>query len=321
MLKKSFALAAAACLMSVSAMAQDNPDPVPFAEVPTPEDAGAIRLYDGAAPGSEDSTFQEVWRNAGTERWATNVSVPTLLPILPENPAATRAAVIVIPGGGFQFVSMDNEGYTIANWLAERGVAAFILKYRTMETPSEAAAFGAFMGALWGPPSDDLQSDNASGPSVDVTQGIPFAVADAQTALELVKAKSDDWGYDADKIGMLGFSAGAITALGVTLSGDDSAPKPDYLGYIYGPMTAVEVPEESPPMFAALAADDDLFAGQGFGIVEAWQAAGTPVELHYYQSGGHGFGSYKRGAPADDWFDQFMRWMEAQDLLTPPVSE
>lgn len=313
MLKKLCALGAAACLISVTAMAQDNPEPVPFAEVPTPEDSGAILLYDGAAPGSEGSTLQEVWRNAGTERWATNVSVPTLLPVLPEDPATTRAAVIVIPGGGFQFVSMDNEGYPIANWLAERGIAAFVLKYRTMETPTNAADFGAFMGALWGPKPSDAP--------VDVTQGIPFAVADAQTALEMVRAKSDEWGYDANNIGMLGFSAGAITALGVTLSEDESTPKPDHLGYIYGPMNAVEVPDEAPPMFAALAADDGLFAGQGFDIVEAWQAAGKPVELHYYQSGGHGFGSYKRGVPADEWFDQYIGWMEAQDLLTPPATE
>ena len=313
MQKKLCALGAAACLFSGTVVAQDIADPIPFGEGPAPEDAGAILVYVGAAPGAEGSTLTEVWRNAGTERWATNVSVPTLLPVLPEDPAATRAAVIVIPGGGFQFVSMDNEGYPIANWFAERGVAAFVLKYRTMETPTEAAEFGAFMSALWAPQPGDAP--------VDVTQGIPFAVADAQTALDLVKAKSDEWGYDADKIGMLGFSAGAITALGVTLSEDDGTPKPDYLGYIYGPMTAVEVPEQAPPMFAALAADDGLFAGQGFGIVEAWQTAGVPVELHYYQSGGHGFGSYKRGVPADDWFNQFIGWMEAQDLLAPPTEE
>jgi acetyl esterase/lipase len=310
MLKKIIATGLAASFMASIALAQDN---VPFAEVPTPEDAEALPLYEGAAPGSEGSDLEEVWRNAGTERWATNVTRPTLLPILPEDPAATRAAVIVIPGGGFQFVSMDNEGYPIAEWLAERGVAAFVLKYRTMETPTDPAAFGAFMSALWAPQPGD--------PQVDVTQGIPFAVADAQAALELVRENSEDWGYDADKIGMLGFSAGAITALSVTLSDTTQAPKPDYIGYIYGPMDAVDVPEGAPPMFAALAADDDLFAGRGFGIVEAWQAAGIPVEFHYYQSGGHGFGSYKRGVPADDWFDQFIGWMEAQELLAPPQAE
>ena len=92
--------------------------PLPFERVDTPEDAAAIPLYAGDAPGSEGSTLEEVWRNAGTERWANNVTRPTLLPVWPDDPDATRAAVIVVPGGGFQFISMDNEGYPIAEWLA-----------------------------------------------------------------------------------------------------------------------------------------------------------------------------------------------------------
>lgn len=287
--------------------------PLPFERVETPEDADAILLYQGEPPGSEDSQLVEVWRNAGTERWANNVSRPTLLPVLPDDPSATRAAVIIVPGGGFQFVSMDNEGYPIAEWLAARGVAAFVLKYRTMETPATQADYAAHMSALWTPQPGD--------PQIDPTLGIPFAVADAQAALKVVQANASDWGYDADKIGMLGFSAGAVTTLGVTRSSEPDAPKPDFIGYLYGPMNEVEVPENAPPMFAALAADDSLFAGQGFGLVEAWQAAGIPVELHYYQSGGHGFGSYKRGVPADAWFDQYVGWMEAQGLLAPAETD
>ncbi|MEM7639001.1 MAG: alpha/beta hydrolase [Pseudomonadota bacterium] len=303
-------LGAAALLLSFGLTGQAEEEGailVPFERVETPEDAGAIPLYDGEAPGSEGSDLEEVWRNAGTERWANNVTRPTLLPVLPEDPKTTRAAVIVIPGGGFQFVSMDNEGYPIADWLAERGVAAFVLKYRTMETPATQEGYIAHMNALWNPQPDDTL--------IDVTQGIPFAVADAQAALGIVQASAEEWGFDADKIGMLGFSAGAITALGVTTADADDAPKPNFIGYIYGPMTAIEVPEKAPPMFAALAADDGLFSGQGFGLVEAWQSAGVPVELHYYQSGGHGFGSYKRGVPADGWFDQFVSWMSAQGLM------
>ena len=309
--QKSLATGLAASLLMLTANAQDSEQPLPFPVVPAPEDAEAIALYGGAAPGSEATELDEIWRNAGTERWATNVTVPTLLPVLPENPDASRAAVIVVPGGGFQFVSMDNEGYPIADWLAERGVAAFVLKYRTMETPTDQAEFTAFMSALWSPQPGD--------PQIDVTQGIPFAVADAQKALDLVRANSDAWGFDADKIGMLGFSAGAMTTLGVTLADGDAAAKPDFIGYIYGPMLATEVPEGAPPMFNAIAADDPLFQGQGFGLIESWQNAGAPVELHYYQSGGHGFGSYKRGVPSDGWFDQFMLWMGGQGLLAPPV--
>lgn len=307
MVSRLFFAACATALLSPIMQAQDADAPLPYERVATPDDETAIPLYAGAAPGSEETNLEEIWRNAGTERWANNVTRPTLLPVLPEDPAATRAAVIVVPGGGFQFISMDNEGYPIAEWLAARGIAAFVLKYRTMETPATQEGYAAHMNALWAPQPGD--------PQIDTRQGIPFAVADAQAAMKIVQENATEWGYDADKIGMLGFSAGAVTTLGVTKADDPDAPKPDFIGYIYGPMSAVDVPAEAPPMFAALAADDGLFAGQGFGIVEAWQAAAIPVELHYYQSGGHGFGSYKRGVPADAWFDQFVGWMAAQGLL------
>lgn len=277
-------------------------------EVPVQDDVGAIPLYDGAAPGFDGATQTETWFDIGTERWATNVTVPTLLPVLPDDPETTRAAVIVVPGGGFQFVSMDNEGYPIADWLAERGIAAFILKYRVMQTPEDAAGFQAHMGRLFAPqPGDE---------PVDIREGIPLAVADAQVALDLVRSRADEWGFDADKVGMLGFSAGAMTSLGVVTAEDTTAPRPDFIGYIYGAMLAVDLPADPPPMFNALAADDPLFKDQGFGLVEAWRDAGAPVEFHYYQSGGHGFGSYKRGVTADAWFDQFVDWMDAQGLLS-----
>lgn len=293
--------------------AQDGEAALPFPEVEAAEDVGAIALYDGAVPGAEAPALMEIWRDAGTERWVTNVTQPTLLPVLPEDPAQTRAAVIVVPGGGFQFVSIDNEGYPIAEWLAERGIAAFILKYRTMPVPEDQAEYAAFMSAFWSPPPGEER--------IDVRPGIPIAVADAQAALSLVRARSDEWGFDADKIGMVGFSAGAMTTLGVTLAAQDSAPKPAFIGNIYGPMTAVDVPDDAPPMFVALAADDPLFAGQGFGLVEAWQAAGIPVEFHYYQNGGHGFGSYKRGATADAWFDQLVGWMTTSGWLAAGATD
>ena len=126
---------------------------------------------------------------------------------------------------------------------------------------------------------------------------------------------------DADKIGMLGFSAGAMTTLALIQSEAEDRPHPDFVGYIYGPMGTANLPARLPPLFAALAADDGLFAGQGFGLVEDWQANGAAVELHYYQSGGHGFGSYQRGVTADAWFEQFLGWMEAQDLLVPTTHQ
>ena len=270
--------------------------------VPAPEDPASLPLYEDDGAGLADT---EIWTDAGTERWARNVSHPTLLPVLPDPEVATGAAVIVVPGGGFQFVSIDNEGYPIAHWLAEQGVAAFVLKYRVMQTPEPEAEFDAHMQRMFAPTPDMTP--------IDVRPGIPPAVEDAQAALSMVEARAVEWGIDPDRIGMLGFSAGAITTLG-TVQAEDGAPRPDFIGYIYGPMTATTVPETAPPMFVALAADDALFGQQGFGLVEAWQSAGKPVELHFYDSGGHGFGSYRRGNPADGWFDQFLRWMDGRGL-------
>lgn len=295
------------------ALAQETDGATQMKTIPAPIEAGAIALYDGVAPGSESATHTEIWTDIGTERWARNVTQPTLLPVLPDADIATGVAVIVVPGGGFQFVSIDNEGYRIADQLAAQGVAAFILKYRTMETPEAESAFAVHNEKLFAP-------DTPENERVDVTQGIPFAVADAMAAMRIVEARQAEWGVDKDRIGMLGFSAGAVTTLSMVLAGEDT-PTPDFIGYIYGPMNTVDVPDNAPPMFAALAADDPLFGNQGFGIIEAWQSAGVPVELHYYDEGGHGFGAYKRGVTADGWFDQFIRWMAAQGLLQPPAED
>ena len=302
---RTYWLALTAFLLPVSALAQSSD----MVRVPAQIDEGAIPLHGAYVPGADGG---EIWTDVGTERWERNVTQPTLLPVLPDEEVATGAAVIVVPGGGFQFVSIDNEGYPIAQWLADRGIAAFVLKYRVMETPVPEDEFSVHMDRMFAPTPETVP--------IDIREGLSVAVVDAQAALELVEARSEVWGIDPSRIGMLGFSAGAMTTLGITLK-DGDAPRPDFIGYIYGPMTPVDISGEVPPMFAALAADDSLFGDQGFGLVESWKDGGGAVELHYYASGGHGFGSYKRGVTADGWFDQFISWMKAQGLLDIPVEE
>ena len=112
---------------------------------------------------------------------------------------------------------------------------------------------------------------------------------------------------------MIGFSAGAMTTMATALA------KPDmhlaFIAPIYGSMESVTVPVGAPPMFAALAANDPLFAGKGLGLIDSWQRAGRPVELHLYQAGGHGFGLGKAGTTSTGWFDSFVRWLDANGLL------
>ena len=280
-----------------------------FKRAARPVEPTAIPLYQGTAPGSESATQQEVWTEAfGGETWIRNITRPTLTPFLPKKGTANGAAVLVIPGGGFQFVSITNEGWPIAQWLAGRGVAAFVLKYRVEKTPDSEAEFGkAMMARFQAPPRD-------APPAPEMTAAVEIARADAQTALRMIRAGAAKWGIDTKRVGMLGFSAGAMTTMATTLANAPDA-RPDFVAPIYGFMLPVTPPPSPQPMFAALASDDQLFNKQGFGLIESWQKAGGSVELHYYQGGGHGFGSHKKGTTSDLWFEQYMAWMKARGLL------
>ncbi len=106
-----------------------------------------------------------------------------------------------------------------------------------------------------------------------------------------------------------------MLTLSTELYGQDA--KPAFIGDIYGPMTAVNVPADAPPLFVALAADDPIFGNSGFGVVDSWRAAKRPVELHLFEQGGHGFGMYQKETTSTGWFDEFVRWMGMHGLLKP----
>ncbi len=280
-----------------------------FKRAVRPAEPTAIPLYKGVAPGSKAATQTEVWTEAmGSEQWVRNITRPTLTPFLPKKGTGTGAAVLVIPGGGFQFVSISNEGWPIAQWLADRGVAAFVLKYRTEKTPDSEAEFQKAMMARFQAPRADAP------PAPEMTAAVEIARADAQTALRLIRSNATKWGIDTKRVGLLGFSAGAMTTMATTLANEPDA-RPDFIAPVYGMMLPVTPPDRPQPMFVALASDDPLFNKQGFGLVESWQKAGGSVELHYFEGGNHGFGSHKKGTTSDMWFDEFMAWMKARGLL------
>ncbi len=278
--------------------------------VANPTDPNALPLYPGVAPGSESALQKEVTSKVFGETWIRNVTRPTLTPFLPNKGKANGAAVLVIPGGGFKFVSMSNEGTPVAAWLAARGIAAFVLKYRVDATPDNEDEFAKVMRAQFaaGPRSGDIPLER--------TAAVGLARADAQVALRMIRGNAAKWGVDPKRVGMLGFSAGAMTTMATTLA-DAPDARPDFIAPIYGAMTPVSPPAKPQPMFVAMASDDMLFNKQGFGLIESWAKAGGSTEFHYYSAGGHGFGSHKKGTTSDLWFDQFMAWMGTQDLLKP----
>jgi acetyl esterase/lipase len=128
----------------------------------------------------------------------------------------------------------------------------------------------------------------------------------------MIVERAEEWGVDTTNIGMIGFSAGAGLTMHSTLN--SKTMNLAFIGPIYGGLNAVEVPENAPPMFNVIAADDFLFHGE-FGLIESWHKAGIPVEFHLYQNGGHGFGLGNPDRTSNRWFDTFIHWLEVNRFL------
>jgi len=122
-----------------------------------------------------------------------------------------------------------------------------------------------------------------------------------------VRKRAGEWHLDPTRIGMVGFSAGAMLTLQTALQEPET--KPAFIGIIYGPLAPVTVPPDAPPMFVALAADDPIFGHGGTRLIQSWMAAKRPVEFHLYEQGGHGFGMYEKSTTSTGWFNAFVSWL------------
>ena len=265
--------------------------------------SGSLPLYP-TPMGSPDT--EQWYGNSFAELSVRNVTSPTITPFLPDAGKANGAAVVVVPGGGNYFVSLGNEGIPVARWLAERGVAAFVVKYRSVPTPRDEPGFAA----SW----KDSMTKMIASKSTMVLPGEENARKDVQQALRFVKSGASRWGLDPNRIGLVGFSAGSIATLNTVLA-DAPDARPAFAGLIYGRMVPVKPPKSLPPIFVALAADDPLFGKQGIGVVDSWQAAGGSAELHYYASGGHGFGMKQQGKSSDGWAESFCLWLKDRGFI------
>ncbi|HTK47813.1 MAG TPA: alpha/beta hydrolase [Gemmatimonadaceae bacterium] len=294
---------AVTCALAAPALAQNDK----MTPVPTPAQPNAIELGTPPLPGA---TAQESWHRQYGSLFARNVTVATLTPYLPDPSKASGAAVVVAPGGGFRTLSMENEGSNVAKALAAKGVAAFVLKYRLVQTPADMPGFEQsmrqmFSGAAARPPRPSTPDAMAA--------SIAPQLEDARAAFALIRKRASEWHVDPDRIGMVGFSAGAMLTVTTALAGQDA--KPAFIGDIYGPMGTMSVPADAPPMFVAVAIDDPLFGGGEIGIVKSWIAAKRPVELHLFERGGHGFGMYPKETTSTGWFDEFVRWLGMHGML------
>lgn len=282
-------------------------EPPPIPNEPAREKAHppSIALWSEGAPGSEARRGEPErvdWRQEPDIVFPVtfNIHQPSLTPYLPARDKATGCAVIIAPGGGHMFLTMDREGYDLAERLAARGIAAFVLKYR-------------------------LARDRAG--------NSPYAVdreprADALRAVRLVRSRAGEWGIKPDRVGTLGFSAGGVPALAPVLHADAGNPgaadrierqsaRASFHALIYAevPRGELEIPKETSPAFLVVTYDDKPKVVPLVRYWSALEAAKVPAELHVYSTGGHGFGVRERPLAVTGWPDRFVEWLRDQGML------
>lgn len=247
---------------------------------------------DGTVPAPEP-----IWERRHGDRWIRNLFAPCLIPVLPSPERATGTAIMVLPGGAFRTLAVDNEGLAVATWLAAHGIAAYVLLYRLLPTPEDTRDFYAQLSRL---------AEQAGARFAEVDPAPPTtAIDDCTAGLAAVRSRAREIG--ARRVGVLGFSAGGILAL--ALGASDEHERPDFVGALYPNLDVIPVMPEPPPLFLATCCDDPLFGGRGFGIVEAWNEAGGDVALSAFAHGGHGFGMTRQNLASDAWPVQFLDWL------------
>jgi acetyl esterase/lipase len=266
-----------------------------------------ILLWPQGAPGSEGKAGTEkvrIFAETG-DHVVSGINRPSITPYIPAADRSTGVAVIIAPGGGHRELWIDHEGHNPARWLQERGVAAFVLKYRLSK------------------------EENSTYTLED------HSLADITRAIRLVKSKAKEWKIDTAKIGVMGFSAGGELAAwaamrpvrGIPNASDPVDRESSRLAFqalVYpGGSSKFEVTKASPALFLIGGYNDRADIAEGLAQVYIkYKQAGVPAELHIYSKAGHGFGMRKttEGAVAE-WRQRFLEWLTDVALLNSAATK
>ncbi|MDQ2752904.1 MAG: alpha/beta hydrolase [Bacteroidota bacterium] len=266
-----------------------------------------IPLYNSAAPGSETWNWneQEIHADIGTVVLA--VSKPSLMAYPASKPNGT--AIILAPGGGFHGLALDLEATSEAKWLNERGITAFVLKYRLMhDDPAHPENNYTTL----------IRSGNMKTLDSLMMPVVALAMQDGLAAVKYVRHHASEYGINPGKIGFMGFSAGGGVAMSVAYHADNES-RPNFIAAMYAYDKGIigsAVPKDTMPAFIVAASDDELgMVPTSLDIYKKWLAAKQPAELHVYERGGHGFGMKKQHLPVDKWIDRFGDWLRMHDWL------
>ncbi|MEO1012160.1 MAG: alpha/beta hydrolase [Bacteroidota bacterium] len=251
--------------------------------------------------GGEKAYYSKIWDNPVV----TNVPKPSMQVFRPKNPNGT--SVIIAPGGGLYALSIESEGTAVAHWLSQKGITAFVLKYRLVPTGKDGVR-----------EISDLAANNPREIGKNAGKLLPYSIADGLAAITHVRQNAKKYAVDPNKIGFMGFSAGGAVTMGISYSYSQEN-RPDFVVPVY-PWTTVyppkEAPSDAPPMLVICATDDPLgLAAGSLELYGKWLEAQKPVGLHMYAKGGHGFGMKKQGLPSDDWIQRFYDWAIAEELV------
>ena len=257
----------------------------------------------GVGTSSENYPEKQYFSKTWNTEVVANVTKPSLTVYQPLPWVATGVAVVICPGGGFMALSINSEGIDVAEWLAAKGITAFVLKYRLAHTGDDATEE---FQQMW----KDKQRFGEM-----LAHTVPLSIADGFKAVTYVRKHASDWKISPDKVGIVGFSAGGTVAAAIALRYSPEG-RPAFAAPIYGATSMfkdVPVPPDAPPIFVAAATDDQLgLAGDSIALYQKWTAAHKSAELHMYAQGGHGFGMRKKGLPSDEWIERFWDWIQME---------
>ena len=281
-----------------------------------------LQLWSGKIPGAVNGA-EKKWPKPSEEgRCIERISNPELEVFLPATGNETGTAVLIMPGGGYGKVCIYHEGYELAKWFAEKGIAGIVLKYRL--------------------PSDEIMKDKSIGP-----------LQDAQEAMRVIRSNAQKWNINPKKVGVMGFSAGGHLASTLSTHYQEnvyesqykSSARPNFSILIYPVISfdegithmgsrvsligkapdsttvkrfsnELQVTKDTPPAFLVHSADDNAVpVMNSIRYFEALQQHQVPAELHIYQRGGHGYGVGEKDSAESAWPQACLKWMEAGGWL------
>jgi acetyl esterase/lipase len=307
-------------LLAVLAVLTISASPFALAQKPAwepPPGHVTLSIWPHGAPGAQPNPAPEIDTTTAKDHLIAdrpvirlgNVSDPTLTLYSPEG-ANSGAAIVVFPGGAYRILAIDLEGTEVCDWMVPKGITCVLLKYRV-------------------PDSGPYPKSSA-------------ALQDAQRALGIVRSHAADWHIDPNRIGVLGFSAGAHLAAALSThydkrlydpvdAADQLSCRPDfaviiYPGYLaiadqnFAPNPEIHVTAQTPPTFLLQAEDDPVHVENSIVYFMELKHANVPAELHVYAQGGHGYGLRRTELPITNWPALVETWLHTVHILPPPGS-